>query len=153
MFFVEGISFFGVALADTEAVVADVVVSEVNPVGVPFNGVGVEILPGFVAFSLFVIGGMFSVAMEVSVDVNVFRVFSDEFEDVDFAATGPTDGINIVAKDPDGGPDSGALRDFGADFDLAEFPTRESLGVKAGRGVIDFRELLFGFVLQGLGGG
>lgn len=55
VFFVEGVSFFRVSFVDPEAVVAGVVEGEVNPFGVPFDGVGVETLPWFVSFPFFVV--------------------------------------------------------------------------------------------------
>ena len=55
VFFVEGVSFFSISFVDPEAVVAGAVEGEVNPVGVPFDGVGVEIVPRFVSFPLLVV--------------------------------------------------------------------------------------------------
>ena len=55
VFFVEGVSFFRISFVDPEAVVAGVVEGEVNPLGVPFDGVVMEILPRFVSFSLLVV--------------------------------------------------------------------------------------------------
>ena len=50
---------------------------------------------------------MFSVAMKMSVGVDVLGVLSDEFENVDFAAAGPADGAYVICKSPNGGPDTG----------------------------------------------
>lgn len=55
VFLVEGVSFFRISFVDPEAVVAGVVEGEVNPLGVPLDGVGVEILPWFVSFPLLVV--------------------------------------------------------------------------------------------------
>ena len=55
VFLVEGVSFFRISFVDPEAVVASVVEGEVNPLGVPLYGVGVEILPWFVSFPLLVV--------------------------------------------------------------------------------------------------
>ena len=55
VFLVEGVSFFSISFVDPEAVVAGAIEGEVNPVGVPFDGVGVEILPWFVSFPLLVV--------------------------------------------------------------------------------------------------
>ena len=55
VFLVEGVSFFSISFVDPEAVVAGTVESEVNPLGVPLDGVGVEILPRFVSFPLLVV--------------------------------------------------------------------------------------------------
>ena len=55
VFFVEWVSFFSISFVDPEAVVAGAVEGEVNPVGVPFDGVGVEIVPRFVSFPLLVV--------------------------------------------------------------------------------------------------
>ena len=55
VFLVEGVSFFSISFVDPEAVVAGTVESEVNPLGVPLDGVVVEIVPRFVSFPLLVV--------------------------------------------------------------------------------------------------
>lgn len=95
---------------------------------------------------------MFPVAMKMSVGVDVLGVLSDEFENVDFAAAGPADGAYVISKSPDGGPDTEALGDLGADFDFAELPTGESFGVETGRGVIDPWEFFGWLVFEGIEG-
>ena len=59
--FVEGVSVWGLGLFHVEAVEAFAIVGEVNAPGVPFDGVGMEIFPGFGGLARFVVGGVLAV--------------------------------------------------------------------------------------------
>src|SRR5712692_8797432 len=68
--------------------------------------------------------------------VNDARLLADIFHDVDFAALGPADGADVIAKHPEGGPHSLPRGYFDAGFEAAVGLAEEALSLEAGRCVI-----------------
>ena len=64
---------------------------------------------------------------------DVFAI--DGFDDIDFATSGPADGIEVFAEHPEGGPDSLACRECNAGFYGAVLECELALGEHACRGV------------------
>src|SRR6266852_1997638 len=61
---------------------------------------------------------------------------SDIFHYVDFAASGPVDGSDVVAKHPESGPHSPPCGNFDARFEAAVSLAEEALSFEASRGVV-----------------
>src|SRR5258708_17039834 len=73
-------------------------------------------------------------AMERTVDRA--RLLANIFHDVDFAALGPADGADVIAKHPEGGPHSLPRGYFDAGFEAAVGLAEEALSFEAGRWLI-----------------
>src|SRR5260221_12017217 len=64
------------------------------------------------------------------------RLLADVFHDVDFAASGPVDGSDVVAEHPESGPHPLSCGNFDAGFEAAVGLAEEALSFEASRGVV-----------------
>src|SRR5690349_8798601 len=72
--------------------------------------------------------------MKRSVDHRRFP--ADILHDVDLAAVGPVNGIDVVAQQPECRPDALAIRDLDSGFETAIGLAELVLGEQSGRGVV-----------------
>jgi len=107
--------------------------------GFPFNGVEVEIvgegLTGGERNGFSGIGGRSGEGGAVEGAVVDGGFAADVLHDVDFAALGPADAVNIFAEEPEGGPDSLPFGDLDAGLEAAIGLSEAGLGFEAGGGV------------------
>ena len=68
--------------------------------------------------------------------VNRSRLLTDVFHDVDFAARGPADFVDVIAEHPEGGPHALAVRNLDACFEASIGLGEFAQGLKSGRGVV-----------------
>src|ERR1051326_8178552 len=68
--------------------------------------------------------------------VNCGRLFADVFHDVDLAAVGPADLVDVFAEHPERRPDSLPARNLDAGFETSIGLSEFALRFEAGRGVI-----------------
>jgi hypothetical protein len=78
--------------------------------------------------------------------VNCGRLFTDVLHDVDLAALGPADRVDIIAEHPEGGPDALAFGDFDARLETSESLGEEALRFQA-RGCVFAGDVVGAFVL------
>lgn len=107
-----------------------------------------KVFPNILGLPLLVVGGVFSIPVEVFVAMDLAGVFSNELHDIDFSTSRPADLRHVGSESPNGGPDSPTFGQLGADFDFSKLPGGQALGVEAGRGVIDLWELFGRFVRE-----
>jgi hypothetical protein len=104
---------------------------EANFGGFPFDGVDVEGFGKVFAAGEFSGGGEIGrgTVGERAVDrtVNGGGLFADIFHDVDLAALGPADRVDVVAEHPKGGPDTLAFWNFYPGFEAAEGLSEQAL--------------------------
>jgi hypothetical protein len=103
--------------------------------GFPFDSVNVEAFGEVFTTGEFCgrgeIGGGAVGERAVDRAVDGGGLFADVLHDVDFAALGPADRIDVVAEHPERGPDALAVRDFDAGLEAAESLRVEPLRFEA----------------------
>src|SRR5437899_311741 len=113
---------------------------EADRAGFPLDSVKVkrigEILPGGQAEGRGGVARFGSGAGTMERTVDRARLLADVFHDVDFAASGPVDGSDVVAKHPESGPHSLSGGNFDARFEAAIGLAEEALSFEASRGVV-----------------
>ena len=123
---------------------------EANLGGFPFNSVGVEafgeVFAAGEAGRSGEIGGGAVGKRAVDRAVDDVRLLADVFHDVDLAALGPADRMNVVAEHPESGPDPLPLGNFDAGFETAEGLGEEALRFQA-RGSVLASDVIRAFVI------